>query len=78
MRKRGRAGLEALAVQKSCFRDGGTRYDAPSAQIGNLTSRIEELIAAIPAAQGIDADGTTGPSAGTGPAAPVLPCRGPR
>src|SRR5262249_50716789 len=30
-------------------------------------------IEAIPAAQGIDADGTTGPGAGTGPGAPVLP-----
>ena len=46
---------------------------ALSAQIGKLTARIEELIAAIPAAQGVNADGTTGPQAGTGPAAPVLP-----
>jgi transposase len=49
------------------------QIDALSAQIGKLTTRIEELIAAIPAAQGVDADGTTGPSAGTGPGAPVLP-----
>jgi transposase len=49
------------------------QIDALNAQIGKLTSRIEQLIAAIPAAQGIDADGTTGPSAGTGPGAPVLP-----
>jgi transposase len=47
--------------------------DALNAQTGKLTSRIEQLIAAIPAAQDIGADGTTGPSAGTGPAAPVLP-----
>jgi transposase len=49
------------------------QIDALSAQIGKLTARIEELIAAIPAAQGVNADGTTGPQAGTGPAAPVLP-----
>jgi transposase len=49
------------------------QIDALNAQIGKLTSRIEDLIAAIPAAQGIDADGTTGPGAGTGPGAPVLP-----
>jgi transposase len=47
--------------------------DALNAQIDRLTIRIGELIAAIPAAQGVDADGTTGPSAGTGPGAPVLP-----
>jgi transposase len=47
--------------------------DALNAQIGKLTTRIDQLIAAIPAAQGIDADGTTGPSAGTGPGAAVLP-----
>jgi transposase len=49
------------------------QIDALSAQIGKLTTRIEELIAAIPAAQGIDADGTTGPGAGRGDGAPVLP-----
>ena len=49
------------------------QIDALSAQIGTLTTRIGELIAAIPAAQGIDADGTTGPDAGRGPGAPVLP-----
>ena len=49
------------------------QIDALTAQIGRLTTRIEELIAAIPAAQGIDADGTTGPGAGHGPGAPVLP-----
>ena len=37
------------------------QIDALNAQIGKLTARIEELIAAIPAAQGVDADGTTGP-----------------
>jgi len=40
------------------------QIDALTAQIGKLTTRIEELIAAIPAAQGIDTDGTTGPGAG--------------
>jgi transposase len=49
------------------------QIDALSAQIGKLTTRIEELIAAIPAAQGVDADGTTGPAAGKADGAPVLP-----
>jgi transposase len=49
------------------------QIDALTAQIGKLTMRIGELIAAIPAAQGIDADGTTGPDAGAGPDAPALP-----
>jgi transposase len=49
------------------------QYDALTAQINRLTARIEELIAAIPAAQGVDADGTSGPGAGTDPGAPVLP-----
>ena len=49
------------------------QIDTLTAQIGKLTTRIEELIAAIPAAQGVDADGTTGPTAGLGARAPVLP-----
>ena len=49
------------------------QIDALSAQIDQLTTRVTELIEAIPAAQGVDADGTTGPGAGTGPGAPVLP-----
>jgi transposase len=49
------------------------QIDALSGQIAKLTTRIEELIASIPAAQGIDADGTTGPGAGRGQGAPVLP-----
>jgi transposase len=49
------------------------QIDALTAQIGRLTIRIEELIAAIPAAQGVDADGATGPAAGHGEDAPVLP-----
>jgi transposase len=49
------------------------QIDTLSAQIGTLTTRIEQLLAAIPTAQGVDADGTTGPGAGTGPDAAVLP-----
>jgi transposase len=49
------------------------QIDALTAQIDQLSARVTELIAAIPAAQGVDADGTTGPGAGTGPGAPVLP-----
>jgi transposase len=49
------------------------QIDALSAQIGTLTGRIEELIGAMPAARGVNADGTTGPGAGTGPGAAVLP-----
>jgi transposase len=49
------------------------QIDALTAQIGALTTRIEELITAIPAAQGVNADGTTGPDAGAGPGAAVLP-----
>ncbi|MGH9282132.1 MAG: IS110 family transposase [Acidimicrobiales bacterium] len=49
------------------------QIDALGAQIGTLTARIQELLGAIPAAQGVDADGTTGPGAGTGTDAAVLP-----
>ena len=49
------------------------QIDQLSAHIGALDSRIEELIAAMPAARGVDADGTTGPGAGTGPDAAVRP-----
>ena len=49
------------------------QVDALNAQIGKLTTRIGELIAAIQSAQGVGADGTTGPAAGTSPGAPVLP-----
>jgi transposase len=49
------------------------QIDALTAQIGTLTARIEQLLGAIPAAQGVDADGTTGPGAGRGPGAAVLP-----
>ena len=47
------------------------QIDHLTGQIGTLTTRIEELIAVIPAAQGVDADGVTGPGAGTGPDAAV-------
>ncbi len=49
------------------------QIDALTIQIDALTARVTELIEQIPAAQGIDAGGTTGPGAGTGPGAPVLP-----
>jgi len=49
------------------------QIDALSGQISKLTARIEQLIAAIPAAQGVDADGATGPGAGGGDDAVVLP-----
>jgi transposase len=42
------------------------------AKIAQLSARIAELTAAMPAAWGVDQDGTTGPGAGTGPGAPVL------
>jgi transposase len=47
------------------------QIDALTAQVGQLTSRIEELIAAIPAARGVDAGGATGPGAGEGEDAAV-------
>jgi transposase len=42
-------------------------------KISQLNARIEQMVAAIPAAWGINADGTTGPEAGTDPDAAVLP-----
>jgi transposase len=45
---------------------------ALDAKIGQLGARAAELAAAMPAAWGIDPDGTTGPGAGTDPDAPVL------
>ena len=41
-------------------------------RIARLTSRAAELTSAMPAAWGVDPDGTTGAAAGTGPGAPVL------
>jgi transposase len=49
------------------------QIDALAAQVEALTGRIGELIADIPAAWGIDADGTAGPGAGHAPGAAVLP-----
>lgn len=49
------------------------QIDALSAQIDHLTTRIESLIAAIPAGQGVNPDGTTGPRAGTSDDAVVRP-----
>jgi transposase len=49
------------------------QIDALTARIDELSARVSELIAQIPAAQGIDADGSTGPDAGRGPGAAVLP-----
>jgi transposase len=42
-------------------------------RVTQLTTRITAAVAAMPAAWGVDADGTTGPDAGTGPDAAVLP-----
>jgi transposase len=42
-------------------------------RIAALSARAAGLAAAMPAAWGIDADGTTGPDAGTGPDAAALP-----
>src|SRR5579859_1511560 len=41
-------------------------------RIAQLGARAAELTAAMPAAWGVDPDGTTGPDAGTAPDAPVL------
>jgi transposase len=41
-------------------------------RIKALSARAAELAAAMPGAWGVDADGTTGPGAGTGPDAPAL------
>ena len=49
------------------------QIDALTAQVAALDEKISELITQIPAAQGHDANGTTGPGAGRGPDAAVLP-----
>jgi transposase len=49
------------------------QIDALTTQIDILTSRIEELIGAMPATYGINAEGTTGPGAGTSADAAVVP-----
>ena len=45
---------------------------ALDAKIAQLGTRAAELTAAMPGAWGIDADGSTGPGAGTSPDAPVV------
>jgi transposase len=55
--------LAALLLDQIASLDG---------KIAQLSARAAELAAAMPAAWGVDADGTTGPDAGTGPDAPVL------
>jgi len=49
------------------------QIDALTRQIDQLSARAGELIAQIPAAWGVDADGATGPDAGKSPDAAVLP-----
>jgi len=49
------------------------QIDGLTTQIDALTARIGDLITGVPAAQGVDADGSTGPMAGRGPDAAVLP-----
>lgn len=49
------------------------QIDALTIQIDALTGRVSNLIDQIPAAWGADPDGVTGPQAGHGPDAPVLP-----
>jgi hypothetical protein len=56
--------LAALLLDQIAVLDG---------KISQLNVRIEQMVAVIPAAWGINADGTTGPEAGTGPDAAVLP-----
>jgi hypothetical protein len=48
------------------------QIDALTRQIDQLSGRVSELIAQIPAAQGVDADGAAGPDAGL---AWAPPCR---
>ena len=55
--------LAGLLVDQIAFLDD---------RIARLSARAAELAAAMPAAWGINADGTTGPDAGTGPDAAVL------
>jgi transposase len=49
------------------------QIDALAGQIDALSGRVSELISQIPAAQGADGDGVTGPQAGTGPDAVIVP-----
>jgi transposase len=56
--------LAALLLDQIAFLDG---------KIAELTTRIGQAVTAIPAAWGTDADGATGPGAGTRPDAAVRP-----
>jgi transposase len=56
--------LAALLLDQIAVLDG---------KISQLNARIEQMVAVMPAAWGINPDGTTGPEAGTGPDAAVLP-----
>jgi transposase len=56
--------LAQMLLDQIAFLDG---------QVTRLDTRIGQAVAAMPAAWGTSADGTTGPDAGTGPDAPVLP-----
>jgi transposase len=49
------------------------QIDALTTQIDALTGRVSELTGQIPAAWGADAGGVTGPQAGAGPDAVILP-----
>jgi transposase len=49
------------------------QIDALTGQVNALTGRVTELIDQIPAAWGADAGGGTGPQAGAGPDAVILP-----
>ena len=49
------------------------QIDALTTQISTLTTGIDKQVAAISTAWGADPDGSTGPSAGTGPDALILP-----
>ena len=56
--------LAGLLLDQIAFLDG---------RITQLTARAADLAAAMPAAWGVDRDGTTGPGAGAGPDAAALP-----
>ena len=56
--------LAGMLLDQIAFLDGTA---------GQLTARARELAGAMPQAWGVNADGTTGPDAGTGPDDPVLP-----
>jgi transposase len=66
--------IKCAVVPDGEFRPGSLdQIDGLTAQISRLDQRLTELISQIPAAWGVDADGATGPDAGHGPGAPVLP-----